>query len=160
MLLSNAHPGCIFDINFITQYYNIWEQSMACKQDHEIKIVPLDHDFSWSKGTTFSCINNLKKSILILFHAAVNPHDNTQNNTVFCFFFYSDYAFTELILRLCFVNMGLFFLQILDWNYQHVVSSVLSSKKGICMKFALAKCNLKPVQQDEGNANIEHEFPF
>lgn len=28
------------------------------------------------------------------------------------------------------------------------------------MKFALAKCNPKPVLQDEGNANIEHEFPF
>lgn len=28
------------------------------------------------------------------------------------------------------------------------------------MKFALAKCSLKPVQQDEENANIEQEFPF
>lgn len=28
------------------------------------------------------------------------------------------------------------------------------------MKFALAKSSLKPVQQDEENANIEQEFPF
>lgn len=26
--------------------------------------------------------------------------------------------------------------------------------------FALAKCSLKPVQQDEENTNIEQEFPF
>lgn len=32
--------------------------------------------------------------------------------------------------------------------------------KNICMKFTLARCNPKPVQQDEGNANIEREFTF